>query len=213
MRSSNEMRVSLSYITSTSAVARLRPDTEAGFGPHTLDPIGYDAESRSLYLLEHFDDETGDLPQLYVMHTGGNHVGRLTPVRSWYQGPLVEVEAQFEARLQALRATLMELRPLAASTLFLRTRVTKRRALRLYQDQPPVRKYELRLTVRPTDLGPAVASIGATVLVTAYLRPRARIVDVLRVPGASLGLALVEYIGFPFGLGYAKQAALLVPLT
>lgn len=207
------MRVSLSYITSTSAVARLRTDAEAGFGPHTLDPIGYDSASGSLYLLEHFEDETGDLPQLHVMHTTGNHVGRLVPMRSWYQGPLVEVEAQFEPRLAELRATLIELRPMPAEALSLRTRVTRRRALRLDRDRAPVRKYELRLTVRPTATSRSIASIGASELVSAYLRPRARLVDALRVPGAPLALALVEYIGVPFELGYTKQVALLVPLT
>jgi hypothetical protein len=207
------MRVSLSYITTTSAVARPRTETESGYGPHTLDPLGYDPASGALYLLEHFDDETGDLPQLHIMHTAGSHVGRLTPVRSWYQGPVVEVEARFEDRLSELRATLQVLRPMPLDQVSLRTRVTRRRALRLYQDRPPVRKYELRLTVRPTRAVHPIASIGASELVTAYLRPRAHVVDLARVPGAGLALALVEYIGLPFELGYTKQAALLVPLT
>ena len=102
---------------------------------------------------------------------------------------------------------------MTADQLTLRTRVTRRRALRLYQDVQPVRKYELRLTVRPADAQSPIASIGASVLVTAYLRPRALIVDVARVPGSALAVALVEYIGLPFELGYTKQAALLVPLT
>jgi hypothetical protein len=209
------MRVSLSYITTTSAVARQRVGVgaEAGFGPHSLDPLGYDPASGSIYLLEHYEDETGDLPQLYVMHTEGTHVGRLAPVRSWSQGPLVEVESQFEYRLRTLRERLVELPALAIDQLSLRTRVTRRRALRLYQDQPPVRKYELRVTVRPADASSPIASIGASELVTAYLRPRAYIADAVRVPGAALALALVEYIGLPFELGYAKQVALLVPLT
>lgn len=214
------MRVSLSYLTSTTAVSRLRRGSDpAGDGPHTLDPIGYDRQTGALYLLEHFEDESGDLPQLHVMHTEGSHVGRMAPVRTWYQGDARVVEACFEERLGQLRASLVSLELLSPSALGLDTRVTKRRAVRLYSGQPPLRKYELRLTVRPkvrASTRPStralVASIGASTTVTAYLRPRARLVESYRVPGERLGLAIVEYVGIPFELGHTKHAALLVPL-
>lgn len=214
------MRVSLSYLTSTTSVSRLRTeDDAAGDGPHTLDPIGYDPANGAIYLLEHFEDESGDLPQLHIMHTSGRHTGRRVPVRGWYQGDPADIEARFEERLDALRGQLVGLDLLPPVALRLDTRVTKRRAVRLFSGQPPLRKYELRLTVKPRfldrrapDTHTVVASIGASTTVTAYLRPRARLVESYRVPGEHLAVAIVEYVGIPFELGYAKQAALLVPL-
>jgi len=174
-----------------------------------LDALGLDPESHRLYLLEHFDDESGDLPQLHFMHTRGQHMGRLVPVRDWYRGALDKVEAQFERRLEALTRRLRPLRPLSADALQLQTRVVRRRALRLDADSPPIRKFELRLTVRQRDA--AISSLGWRTVVTAYLRPRARLVEAWRVPGERLALAFVAYVGIPFEIGYEKQAALLVP--
>jgi hypothetical protein len=204
-------RVPLSFITGTSPVALLGRGNDAGFvGAHTLDALGYDTEKQRVYLLEHFEDESGDLPQLHFMHTHGHHMGRLIPVRTWYSGDAAEVEEKFEARLAELASGLRPLRPLSLDDLVLSTRVVRRRALRLYPDLPPIRKYELRLTVRPFHRD-VVSSFGGRALVTAYLRPRARLIEAYRIPGERLALAIASYIGIPFELGYEKNAALLVP--
>ncbi len=205
------MRVSLSFITGTSPVSTLGRVSDLGnVGPHTLDVLGFDAEHHRLYVLEHFDDESGDLPQLHFMHTRGHHVGRLVPVRDWYIGDATEVEANFEPRLTELLSRLRPLPSLSLDTLDLRTRVVRRRALRLYADQPPIRKFDLKLTVRPRD-EESISSFGARTVVTAYLRPRAHLVEAYRIPGEHLAVAIVSYVGIPFEIGYEKHAALLVP--
>jgi len=205
------MRVPLSFITGTTSVSLLGKVSNAGYvGAHTLDAIGYDAEAHRLYFLEHFDDESGDLPQLHFTHTRGHHMGRLVPVRDWYKGEPAEVELTFEARLAALMSRLQPLRPLPVEDFMLTTRVVKRRALRLYPDSPPIRKFELRLTVRPL-CAEVVSSLGGRADVAAYLRPRARLAEVFRIPGERLAVAIVSYVGIPFEVGYEKQAALLVP--
>lgn len=205
------MRVPLSFITGTSSVSTFGREADFGsVGPRTLDALGFDPDQHRLYLLEHFDDESSDLPQLHFMHTRGHHMGRLVPVHSWYHGARSEVEARFEDRLEALMARLRPLRSLPLEDLVLRTRVVKRRALRLFPDQPPIRKFDLRLTVRPRDVE-LISSLGGRAVVTAYLRPRARLVEAFRIPGERLAVAIVGYVGIPFEVGYEKQAALLVP--
>lgn len=206
------MRVSMTFITATSAVSLL--DGRAGAakaGPHELDVLGYDPGDHKIYLLEHFNDESGDLPQLHFVHTRGGHAGRLVPVKSWYQGDAAEVEARFEERLEALRGRIAPMRPLDDDALRLRTRVLKRRALRLFPNAPPIRKYLLSLTVRPTDED-AIASIGGRAEVTAYLRPRTRLIDAYRIPGERLAVAIVAYTGVPIDVGHDKNEAILVPL-
>ncbi|HTM22296.1 MAG TPA: hypothetical protein VL172_17370 [Kofleriaceae bacterium] len=205
------MRVSLSYLTSTAAVSRLRRDGDLPpVGPHTLDPLGYDHQERRIYLLEHYDDESADLPQLHVLHAHGAHGGRMVPLASWGDGHPAQIEGGFESRLADLRASLADLRPMPRARFAVTTRVVKRRALRLYPDEMPIRKYTLRINVRALGAR-GVVSIGATTEVDAYLRPRARLVDVYRVPGERLALAVVSWVGIPFELGHDKQTALLVP--
>ena len=207
------MRFSLSFITGTTPVSLLGRNSELGVGgAQALDVVGYARCDHKLYFLEHFDDESGDLPQLHVMHTRGSHFGRMVPVHSWYDGKPEQVEAEFEGRLERLCAGLRQLEPAPLSDFRLGTRVVRRRALRLYPDAAPIRKYILKLCVRPAH-GEAIASIGAQTAVTAYLRPRARLSEVLLVPGEQLAVAIVSYVGLPYELGYEKNAALLVPLT
>ncbi len=197
------MRVSLSYLTTTTAVSRLRRDADLPpVGPHTMDPIGYDPGEGSLYLLEHLDDESADPPRLHLLHARGQHAGRMVCLD---EGGA----ADFEGRLAALRARLVELRPLQRSRFALSTRVVKRRALRLYPDELPIRKFTLRIHARA--LGSRIASIGATTEVDAYLRPRVRLVEAWRVPGERLAVAILSWVGIPFELGHEKQTALLLP--
>jgi len=201
----SQMRVSLSYLTTTTSVSRLRRDADLPpVGPHTMDPLGYAPAEGSLYLLEHFDDESGDQPRMHVLHVRGPHVGRMVVVDGGATG-----ERDFEDRLAALRARLVELRPLPRDRFALSTRVVRRRALRLYPDEMPIRKYTLRIHVRA--LGNRIASIGATTEVEAYLRPRVRLAEAWRVPGERFAVAVISWVGIPFELGHDKQTALLVP--
>jgi hypothetical protein len=59
---------------------------------------------------------------------------------------------------------------------------------------------------------PVIAGEGrcGRTVVTAYLRPRARLDRVWAVPGEPLALARVGYVGVPEGVGLDKHAALLV---
>ncbi len=207
------MRYSLSFITGTTPVSLLGRNSDPGVGgAQALDALGYSRADHRLYFLEHFDDESGDLPQLHVMHTRGSHFGRMVPVHSWYEGKPEQIEAEFEGRLADLCASLRQLEAAPLSDYRLGTRVVRRRALRLYPDAAPIRKFILKLSVRPAH-GESIASIGAQTAVTAYLRPRARLSEVWLVPGEQLAVAIVPYVGVPYELGSEKNAALLVPLT
>jgi hypothetical protein len=57
---------------------------------------------------------------------------------------------------------------------------------------------------------PTAESVRARTVVTAYLRPRAKLDRVWAVPGEPLALARVTYVGVPEGIGLDKQVALLV---
>ncbi len=225
------MRYSLSFITGTSLVSCSAHGTEGcfdpgaggggrvaansnlpGVGPHILDPLGHDPVGHQIYLLEHFDDESGALPQLHCIHTRGPNRGRMVPVRSWYQGERHQVEKEFEPRLADLCARLQPLVPASCGDFELSTRVVRRRAQRLSPTAAPIRKYLLRLTVRSADRG-LTSSLGVQAEVTAYLRPHTRLAEVLTVTGEPLALAVVSYVGVPYELGYDKNVGLLVPVA
>jgi hypothetical protein len=89
----------------------------------------------------------------------------------------------------------------------LTTRVIQRRGLRITGVPAPIRKFALALGIRHHVAGTVIAA-GRHV-VTAYLRPRARLRQVWIVPGHPLAVAIVTYCGAPIGIGADKDAAVL----
>jgi hypothetical protein len=202
------MRQSLSFITTTSAVSPVGRSTEGtGAGPRTLEILGHAASDGRVYLLERFHDRSGDLPQLHFVHTRGAHAGKQVAVRGWYDGDRDAVSARLPERLRRLRAVLAPLAPARGADWRLTTRVIKRRALRLDPADPPIRKYTLQLAVRPAN--DAVYG-GAITTVTAYLRPRASLGAVHRIPGQPRYLALATFTGVPLGIGHLREIPMLL---
>jgi hypothetical protein len=212
------MQVPLAFITSTSAASTLGTSAASTCaGPQELEVLGYHSGDGRVFMLEHYRDNSGDLPQLLYMHTKGVHIGRIVPVRSWYEGASISPglasfgAKQFGAGLADLREALEPMPRVEFHDWRLSTRVIKRRGLRVYPDQPPIRKYQLRLRVSSRS-GGTISSIGAQTEVTAFLRHRAELVEVFAVPRARRHIAVLSYVGVPFEVGYDKQTALLLPL-
>lgn len=88
----------------------------------------------------------------------------------------------------------------------LSTRVVQRRALRVAGQDAPIRKFALQLRVEPVS---GVGASGATT-VTAFLRPDARLVEVLALPGEVGMLARVAFTGVPNGCGLPKETIVLL---
>lgn len=183
------MRATLSFWTSTSSTAAEWPQSAAG---HRLEVLGWERASRRVYFVEHADERR----TLLVMATDGEHAGAALPL------------SVDPARIAALRGSLAPMADVPARGFDLTTRVVQRRGLRLQSMSTPIRKFALGLSVVYRNCGVAVASGKATV--TAYLRPRAMVARVLRVPGEHLSVAIVTYCGVPAGIGHDKQAAILV---
>ncbi len=214
------MRVSLAFITSTTTASPLGSTAaEQSGGPHELEVLGYERASNKLYVLEHYRDASGDLPQLYYMYLRGPQMGRMVAVRGWYEGagtPAAEAHfglSEFWARVERLREHLTPVTERTDHPWRLSTRVAKRRALRLFDGEQPIRKFVLQLRVRSTadEDRQKIRSIGARVAVTAYLRPRAELETVYEIPGERFDVAIVSYVGVPYEVGYDKQLAILLP--
>ena len=197
------MRTSISFLTTTSAIAPFaRP-----IAPHALDVLGFDRANRSIYLAEMLGGAT---PLVQLVHTDGEHAGRMTVARSLYEGTPAEIAARVGDRIGLLRASLEPLEAIEPDAYLLTTRVIQRRALRVPAG-PPIRKFTLALQVEPI-VGDNDARFGRAV-VTAYLRARASLDRMWRLPGTDLALARVTYVGVPSEVGHDKQVAILTALA
>jgi hypothetical protein len=178
------MRASIAYLTSTAATAAPLPVTG---GAHHLEVLGWHRGERAVYLREHLGNASS---LLHVVRTRGEHAGRMIPVaaddpRAAEVTPMVRISDEWWS---------------------LTTRVVQRRALRLPDSDRPIRKFAVQLTV---ELVVGTAPPSRTV-VTSYLRPRAQLDGIWAIPGESLALARVAYVGVPEGVGLDKHVAMLV---
>ena len=208
------MKGSLSFITRTASVSETPIGIRAGnFGPRVMEVLGYDRCEQKIYVLEQTRDQDIDLlPQLFTIRAHGWLAGRTTPVHTFYRDE-DEERPSFNSRLAALRAQLTPLFPVGGQNFRLSTLVTKRRAVRILPESTPVRRYDVRVTVRPVDGDNHVVPMGARKTVTAYLRPRVRLADVHVHPALEFAVALVSYVGMPYDIGYERQSAIFMPLT
>lgn len=191
------LRLSLGFMTST---ARTTEDAD-GLG-HRMTVLGSARAEQTVYVVEELG--AGEPPIAYRLYTSGARAGHLVPIHAWYEHD--PSEAEVRARIAKLAATLEPCAKTTTEAWMLSTRIVQRRALRVAGQDAPIRKFALQLRVEP------VSGVGATgsTTVTAFLRPDARLVEILAIPNDSGMLARVAFTGVPSGLGATKETVILL---
>jgi hypothetical protein len=191
------LRLSLGFMTTTTRTT----EEIDGLG-HRMTVLGVARAERTAYVVEELG--AGELPIAYRLYLDGPRTGHLVPIQAWYERD--PNEAQIRARIAKLAAMLETCARTTTEAWMLSTRVVQRRALRVAGQDAPIRKFALQLRVEPVS---GVGATGATT-VTAFLRPDARLIDVLAIPGETGMLARVAYTGVPNGCGLSKETVILM---
>lgn len=191
------LRLSLGFMTTTTRTT----EELDGLG-HRMTVLGVARAERTAYVVEELG--AGELPIAYRLYLDGPRTGHLVPIQAWYERD--PSEAQIRARIAKLAAMVETCARTTTEAWMLSTRVVQRRALRVAGQDAPIRKFALQLRVEPVS---GVGATGATT-VTAFLRPDARLIDVLAIPGETGMLARVAYTGVPNGCGLSKETVILM---
>jgi hypothetical protein len=189
------LRMSLGFMIQTATTT----EDVAGLG-HRMTVLGVHRCEGCAYVIEEL--APCEAPIVYRLFLVGGRAGHLVPIQAWYeQDPSA---AEIRARVHELE--LERCTKTTTEAWMLSTRVVQRRALRVAGQELPIRKFALQLRLEP------VGGMGATgsTTVTAFLRPDARLVEVLALPGGRGALARVSYTGVPSGLGLAKETVVLL---
>jgi hypothetical protein len=191
------LRLSLGFMTTTTRTT----EEIDGLG-HRMTVLGVARAERTAYVVEELGAD--ELPIAYRLYLDGPRTGHLVPIQAWYERD--PSEAQIRARIAKLAAMLETCARTTTEAWMLSTRVVQRRALRVAGQDAPIRKFALQLRLEPVS---GVGATGATT-VTAFLRPDARLIEVLAIPGETSMLARVAYTGVPNGCGLSKEAVVLL---
>jgi hypothetical protein len=191
------LRLSLGFMTSTASTC----EEVDGLG-HRMTVLGVGRVEGCAFVVEELGG--GEAPIVYRLYIDGPRAGHLVPIHAWYEhDPDVE---QIRARIAKLAVTLESCAKSTTEAWMLSTRIVQRRALRVAGQDAPIRKFALQLRVEPVS---GMGATGATT-VTAFLRPDARLVEVLAIPGSGSLLARVAFTGVPSGLGRSKDTVVLL---
>ncbi len=188
------LRLSLGFMMATATTT----EEVAGLG-HRMTVLGVNRREGCAYVQE--DLGADDLPIVYRLFLHGARAGHLVPIQGWYEHDPLPPEIR--ARVAGL--SLVPCAKTTTEAWMLSTRVVQRRALRVAGQDAPIRKFALQLRLEPVG---GMGTSGSTT-VTAFLRPDARLVDVLALPDGG-NLARVSYTGVPSGLGLAKETVVLL---
>ncbi len=189
------LRLSLGFMMQTACTT----EDVAGLG-HRMTVLGVDKREACAYVIE--DLSPSDAPIVYRLFLAGPRMGHLVPIQSWYEHD--PNAAEIRARVHMLE--LERCTKTTTEAWMLSTRVVQRRALRVAGQELPIRKFALQLRLEPVG---GMGATGATT-VTAFLRPDARLIEVLAIPGGAGVLARVSYTGVPSGVGLAKETIVLL---
>jgi hypothetical protein len=190
------LRLSLGFMTSTTRTT----EEVDGLG-HRMTVLGLARAEQIVYVVEELGSD--EAPIAYRLYLSGARAGHLVPIQAWYeQDPSAD---EIRSRLGQLAATLEPCAKTTTEAWMLSTRIVQRRALRVAGQDAPIRKFALQLRVEPVS---GMGATGATT-VTAFLRPDARLVEVLAIPGGGM-LARVTFTGVPSGLGLSKETVVLL---
>ena len=191
------LRLSLGFMTSTASTC----EEVDGLG-HRMTVLGVARVEGCAFVVEELGG--GEAPIVYRLYIDGPRAGHLVPIHAWYEhDPNAE---QIRTRIAKLALTLETCAKSTTEAWMLSTRIVQRRALRVTGQDAPIRKFALQLRVEPVG---GMGATGATT-VTAFLRPDARLVEVLAIPGSGSLLARVAFTGVPSGLGLSKDTVVLL---
>ena len=182
-------------------------------GPHNVEFLGYDAKDQKVYLLKHYEDGRGRLPQLYYYQFKNNkQPEKLIQVNSLYINPKTQkIDYDQDSRLfnQEIRKIKNRLQPLVTiskSTIkvkVLNRTTSKEKSWYDPNEFIPKYKYTYQLTSK---------NLKSQIHQAIDYRQGLSISQAYKIPNQQKMIATVKYLGLPFETGYTiEDPVLLIP--
>ena len=182
-------------------------------GPEHIEVLGFDHAEQKIYLLRHYHDQYGRLPQLYYYQLTGETPTKLIEVKSIYQKLKRQNQQQYEnAVAKAVDQIKQRLSPLdeldtRQATIFVIDQHVEHGNLWQHTDPNDAfevvrytQDYQIRNTQFLSDLQTS----------TSYQNNQMKTVQLYSLTNNRYQLAVIEYLGIPFESGYNKQDAVLL---
>jgi len=171
-------------------------------GPQNIEVLGYEVKDQKLYLLRHYLDGRGRLPQLYYYNFKSKTPNQLIQVNSLYINPQTKQidydqnSRKFDQEIAKIKKRLVPLNPIQKSKPQLKVlKTTKGSAPAWHDPQEKVPKWTYQYQVKS---GQYKSPVQQAVSYKADLRLN----QTYKVPKQNKILVTVKYLGLPSETGY-----------
>lgn len=174
-------------------------------GPQNIEVLGYEVKEQKLYIMRHYLDGRGRLPQLYYYNFKSQKPNQLVQVNSLYINPKTkridydQDSRKFDQNIAKIKKRLVPLNPIQKSKLQLKVLKTKKGSAPAWHDlQEKVPKwtyqYQVKSSLQKSPVQQAVSYQQGLKISQAY-----------KVPKQNKTLVIVKYLGIPFETGYSIE--------
>jgi hypothetical protein len=179
-------------------------------GPQTIEVLGYDSKDQKIYVMRHFEDGRGRLPQLYYYQLNSKKPAQLITVKSLYINPVTkridydQDSTQFDQTIAKIKKRLIKLTPIHNSNVSIQMLTTMNgTAAAWYDPQESIDKWTYQYIVK----SPLYKSSIQTAVT---YKEGLKISKTYKVPKQPYILVTVRYLGIPFESGYSVEDPVLL---
>ena len=182
-------------------------------GPQHIEVLGLDQKDQKIYLLRHFEDGRGRLPQLYYYQLNSKQPTQLVIVRSLYINPTTkridydQDDTQFNKDLAQIKQRLVKLKPIHISNASIQLITTLNgTAPSWYDPNESIDKWTYQYRVKSSKYKSQIQS-------AITYKEGLKISAVYQVPQSPYRLVNIKYLGIPFETGYTLEDPVLLKNT
>ncbi|WP_151803060.1 hypothetical protein [Acinetobacter guillouiae] len=203
----------LKHITATTILTTSLHCYATVGGGQTIEVLGYETEQQKLYLLRHYEDERGRLPQLYYYQLNSKTPDKLIEVQSLYINPKThqidydQDGIPFEKDLNKIKKRLTPLLVGNINTAKIQVVKSQTHYVPAWHDQSQkIPQYKTIYKV-------TTASLNSKNQQAVQYAKTIKITQNYVLPNQNKMLVIVKYFGIPEETGYdVEDAVLLLPI-
>lgn len=182
-------------------------------GPQHIEVLGLDQKDQKIYLLRHFEDGRGRLPQLYYYQLSSKQPMQLIIVRSLYINPSTkridydQEPTRFNKDIAQIKQRLVKLQPIHTSNASIQLITTLNgNAPSWYDPKESIDKWSYQYRIKSSRYTSQIQSAVS-------YKEGLKISAVYQVPQLPYRLVNIKYLGIPFENGYTLEDPVLLKKT
>lgn len=179
-------------------------------GPQNIEVLGFDKKDQKIYVMRHFHDGRGRLPQLYYYQLNAKSPTQLITVKSLYINPKTkridydQDSTAFDKEIKKIKNRLTRLTPINNNNVRIQIITTINGTAKAWYDpSETIDKWKYQYRVKNS-------TYKSTLQTAETYKEGLKVSQAYKVPQQPYLLSMVKYLGIPFETGYTVEDPILL---